>query len=109
MTFYVLTCAYSITHLFKELLAGLNKYLFVNSKKGAELFYINIHKIQSPYVIIIYYIYHIQGTIITQRFTYASEKVNSDPTPFNSDITFELAISDILPTTPAELHHLEEC
>ena len=52
--------------------------------------------------------YHIQDNILEQWFPDASEKVNSDPTPFKADRTFKLALSETLATTPTEIHILEE-
>ena len=39
--------------------------------------------------------------MLAQWFPAASEKLNSSPTPFKADITFELDIVDTLPVTPA--------
>ena len=53
-------CAYSIIHLFKDFIYGLNKYFHVTSEEGSELSYLNLHTIQYPYDIIIDHTYHIR-------------------------------------------------
>ena len=59
-------CDYFIIHLFKELLAGINKCFPVTSKEGPQISYINIYIIQSPNVISINQTGHIQDTILAQ-------------------------------------------
>ena len=95
-------------HLFKDFLAGINKYFPVISKELFELYYPNLCIIQYTYNISIYHTYHIQYTILVQWFPYAFEKVTYDTTPFKSDITFEISLSETLTATPDELHILED-
>ena len=63
---YDFLCDYSIIHLFKDLLAGINKYFSVNSKEGPQLYYLNIPIIQSPYGISIDQTAHILVNILGQ-------------------------------------------
>ena len=81
----------------------------MTSKEVPQLSYINLLIIKSPYSIIINQASHIKDTILAQWFPDASEKVNSIPTPFKEDTTFELALVETLPYTPTEIHLLEEC
>ena len=97
---YDFLCAYSIIHLFKDFLAGINKYFPVTSKEVPQLSYLNICIIQSPCGISIYQTSHIDYTILAQWFPDASEKVNSDTTPFKADSTFVLDLVETLPDNP---------
>ena len=81
----------------------------MRSKENTQLSYINIRIIQYPYGISIYQPAHIHYTILVKWFTYASDKVNSYPNTLKEDSTFEMTLSENLPSTPAELHLLEEC
>ena len=96
--------AYYRIHLLKQLLAGINIYLPVISKEGTQLSYLNLRIIQYPYGISIDQPSHIQETILAKWLTYTSEKVNSFPTPFKADTTFELTLENTLPDKPYELH-----
>ena len=78
------------------------------SNEVPELSYLNLCIIQYPYNISIYHTSHIQYTILVQWFPYAFEKVIYDTTPFKSDITFEISLSETLTATPDELHILED-
>ena len=80
----------------------------MTSKEGTELSYLNIRIIKFPYSFSIDQTSYIKDTNLAQWFTNTSEKLYSAPTPFKSDITFELALEDTLPATPYELHVLEE-
>ena len=69
---------------------------------------VNLWIIQYTYIISIDQKSHIKDTILESWLPYASDRVNSAPTPFNSDRSFKLDISETLNSNPAELHHLEE-
>ena len=77
-------------------------------KEGPELSYINLLVIQSPHGISIDQTAHINVKIPAQWFPNATEISKSAPTPFKEDRIFEVDLSETLPSTPGELHHLEE-
>ena len=80
----------------------------MTSKEVTQVYYLNLCIIQYPYVISIYQTSHIHDTILAQWFPDAYENINSSPTPFKVDISFELILAEILPYNPAEIHLLEE-
>ena len=86
----------------------INKYFPVISKEVPEIYYPNICIIQYTYNISIYHTSHIHYTILVQWFPDAFEKVIYDTTPFKSDITFEISLSETLTANPDELHILED-
>ena len=101
-------CIYSNIHFSKDFLVGINNYFPVTSKEGPQLYYLNLRIIQPPYGIIIDQKAHIQETILAQWFPDTSEKVNFTPTPFKTDITFELTLAETFPDTLSEMHLIEE-
>ena len=102
-------CDYSSIHLFKDFLEDFNKYFHVNTKEYPQLSSsLNLRIIQSPYGISIDQTAQTQDTILVQWFQYEYEKLNSYPTPFKADITFEPTLPETLPSNPSEIHLLEE-